>query len=112
MTITLVYKIPQSLQKYSVQSADLLAVALVTSGTNNELTMLGDIFESAPRVVALVAGPPAELSLTITYTDTPAFLSYFPTLATQIQAVNNLWTQRIGMLLRTRCTALAPVITP
>lgn len=111
-TITLEYTIPRDLQPLSIQSAALLGVVLQSPTLNNELTMLGQIAESAPRVVTAIGVPPTSLKLTLTYASTPAFLAYFPTTATQIQAVTKFWSQRISLKLRTRVTASTPVITP
>ncbi len=110
LTITLAYEIPQNLQKLSKQKHDLEVVALESPGPNNELSYIGMV-ESAGRVVSTTAGPPAGLLLTLTYTSLPAFEEQFPTHATQLAAVANLFTLRICSQLATRCKASVPVIT-
>ncbi len=110
--MTLKYLIPQNNgQRLAAQADALEAVQLESPTSDNELTMLGGITESSPRVVTVVGGAEPSLRLTVTYSSTAEFLLRFPTEATQIQALSNLWTQRIGSLLRTPCTASIPVIT-
>ncbi len=109
-TITLQYTVPQTLEPLLTQSAALLAVALQSPTANNELDMLGNIAESIPRTVTVVPGPPPELRLTITYATTADFMSWYPNAATRVQALNNLWSQRISLTLRTRVRQSTPTI--
>jgi hypothetical protein len=105
MAIVLKYRIPQNNQKLGVQQGRLQGVSL-EQGLQNELTLL-DLTEEG-RVVNVIAGPPAELELQITYDPGPRFAVQFPTDEAKVSALRNLWTERISLQLGVLVTALEP----
>lgn len=107
MAIVLGYVIPQNNQKVSVQTARLQAVSL-QQGVQNELTLL-DLTETS-RVVVPDAGPPATLTLNITYTAGSNFATQFTTDEAKKSALRNLWTERIALQLGVLVTALEPTL--
>jgi hypothetical protein len=99
MDFTLAYLVPRNRQNLSRQLAQVAAVVLdegegvlldcafVDAGTTN-------VGANVQRLVTAVPGP--------------TFTQRFPTLATQIAALTNLFTGRFSTLCAAPCTALTP----